>query len=501
MGLEGVNAFPVGVEVSQVRSLPGFDIVGLPDTAIKESRDRVRAAIKGCGFTFPGVKITVNLTPADKRKSGPLYDLPILLAVLQASGQINIDLRDTAVLGELSLFGDIRPVRGILPMTIGARDRGYSRIIVPAANAGESGLIKGIDVIGVSHIHEVVGYLSGSLDITPTVTPFRIETSAFEAGDFSDVKGQAPALRGMEVAASGGHNLLLVGPPGSGKSMLAKRIPTVLPPLSVGEAIETTNIYSISGLLSESNPVVSVRPFRSPHHTVSSAALSGGGSVPRPGEISLAHNGVLFLDEFAEFHRDAMETLRQPMEDGKITIHRAAGTMTFPCSIMLVAAMNPCPCGYFGHPTKECVCSPNKVENYLAKISGPMLDRIDVQIDVRPVAFDALKSDEPETSSKEIRERILKARLIQSQRYEGTDISCNAKIPPGLMRKFCPVTERASNLLEKAFDSMGMSARTYDRVIKVARTIADIDGEETLDAIHIGEAIQYRNLDRKYWRN
>ena len=499
MGLFGLDTYSVGIEVFVSKGMPAFDIVGLPDAAIKESRNRVTAVVKKCGFNFPSGKITVNLSPADKKKTGPIYDLPILLAILNETEQLNINEPSAAFLGELSLFGEVRPVSGVLPMTIYAKKQGYKKIYVPHENASEGGLVDGIDVIGIKHFNDLVGILRGHITPTPTKTPFTINPDFEHIGDYSDVKGQDLALRAIEIAASGGHNMLFIGPPGSGKSMMAKRIPTILPPLDFDEAIDTTNIYSIAGLLSKNTPVITNRPFRSPHNSVSTAALAGGGAIPKPGEISLAHNGVLFLDEFTEFTRDAREALRQPLEDNKITIPRAAGTLTFPCSIMLIAAMNPCACGYLSDPKKYCRCTNGQISNYLNRISGPLLDRIDIQVDIQPVEYEALEEKKGTRSSAEMRERIIKSREIQKERYKGTGIACNSRITPGLMDKSCPMTDNAKKIIKDAFSRLNMSARAYDRVLKTARSIADLEGAEVIDMQHIAESIQYRGLDRKYW--
>ncbi|MCL2013557.1 MAG: YifB family Mg chelatase-like AAA ATPase [Oscillospiraceae bacterium] len=499
MGLVGLEAYPVGAEVFVSRGMPAFDIVGLPDAAVKESRNRVAAVIKNCGFTFPSDKITVNLSPADKKKSGPLYDLPILLGILDNTGQLPVKDKDSVFIGELSLAGDVRPVNGALPMTISAKNYGYKRIYLPFDNAGEGGIVDGIDVIGIKHFNDIINILRGHTEYVPVKTPFVIEPDYEAIGDFSEIKGQEMALRAIEVAASGGHNMLFIGPPGSGKSMMAKRLPTVLPPLSFDEAISTTNIYSIAGLLSKNTPFIINRPFRSPHSSVSIAALAGGGTIPKPGEISLAHNGVLFLDEFTEFTRDAREALRQPIEDNIITIPRAAGTLTFPCSIMLVAAMNPCACGYLSDPKRYCRCSDAQIISYLNKISGPLLERIDIQVDIQPVEYASLEERKGSRTSAEMREKIIKAREIQQKRFANTQISCNARITPGMMADVCAMTDNARKLIREAFERLNMSARAYDRVLKVSRTIADLCGADIIDIPHIAESIQYRGLDRKYW--
>ncbi len=499
MGIFGLETFNVRVEADVAMGFPGFDIVGLPDASVKESRDRVRSALRNCGFEIPDGKITINLAPAHIRKEGSVYDLPILMALLKYSGQLVADISNSVFIGELSLSGDVRSVNGVLPMTMKAKEDGFQNIYVPYHNKNEAAVVKGINVYPIKNLNQLFDHLCGRKPLETATVDIEDEENAVQIPDFSQVKGQSEAKRAIEIAAAGMHNILLIGTPGSGKSMLAKRIPSILPDMTFEESIETTKIHSVAGLLGANKGLITTRPFRAPHHTVSAVGLSGGGTVPKPGEVSLAHNGVLFLDELPEFSRAAMEVLRQPIENGEITISRVSGTLSYPCDVMLVAAMNPCPCGYYGHPTRKCICGPKAVTRYLSKVSGPLLDRIEIQIEVPPVEFSDLTSQIQEECSADIKKRVNKARYIQQERYKGTGVKCNSGITPAMLNKCCPMDDKAQQLLGKAFDKMGLSARAYDRILKVSRTIADLDQSEVIKSIHIAEAVQYRSLDRKYW--
>ncbi len=499
LGLFGLNAFPVEVEIETSKGTPAFDIVGLGDTVVKESRERIRSALRGSNIAFPLAKVIVNLAPADTRKSGSVHDLAIYVALLCVMGHIREDISKSAFIGEVSLNGDVRPVNGVLPMVLIARKAGFENVFVPADNAYEASVVDGVTVYGVENAGQLIKHFSREEIILPQ-RPYEIKPEErFDTLDFADVKGQYAAKKALEYAAAGGHNILMIGSPGSGKSMLAKRLNTILPAMTFEESIETTNVHSVSGLVNKEHPLVTARPFRSPHHTISSAGLAGGGTIPRPGEISLAHNGMLFLDELAEFQRPALEILRQPLEDQQVTISRAAGAITYPCSFMLVAAMNPCPCGYYGHPTRKCTCSQKQVSTYLSKISGPLLDRFDIHVEVPPVEFEHISSTAKEESSAQIRERVQAAREIQNARFKGTKVTCNARITSDMLSEVCVMTDRAKETLKNVFEKMGLSARAYDRILKVARTIADMNGSAVIDKAHIAQAVQFRSLDRKYW--
>ena len=492
LGLTGIRGYEVTVECFLSGGLPAFDMVGLPDSAVKESRERVRAAVKNCGAKFPVSRITVNLAPARVRKEGTLYDLPILLGILAAAEELKPLPQDAAFLGELSLTGALRPVTGVLPMALCAARLGIKTLYVPAQNAAEATLADGLTVYGVEDVSQLIAHLSGDAPMTPTPR-WQPAPSARPLPDFTDVMGQENVKRGLEIAAAGGHNVLLIGSPGAGKSMLARRIPSILPDMTRAESLQTTEIYSVAGMTDAAHPLVDVRPFRSPHHTASTVSLAGGGGTPRPGEISLAHNGVLFLDELPEFDKSALETLRQPLEDGFVTITRAAGTLTLPSRFMLVCAMNPCKCGWYGHPSGRCTCSENQVEQYMRRISGPLLDRIDMYIEVPSVEYEAMRRREQPESSAVIRQRVNAAREVQKQRFAGTEVSCNAYMTPAMIGRYCRLDDAGEKLMQGAFDRLGLTGRSHDRILRMARTIADLEGAEAIEAPHLAEAIQYRS--------